>query len=212
MVKIAPSILAADSAKFGSEAALLETAGADLIHFDVMDGHFVPNLTFGPKILKDMKKHTDLMFDVHLMVCDPLRFIPWFADAGADIITFHIEAVENCREVISLIHRYGCKAGISLKPHTEVSAIAPFCDEVDLILVMSVEPGFGGQKFIESTPKKIKQIKDIIGNRPILTEVDGGINMQTAPICIDAGADILVAGTAVFANGDYRRNILALKG
>lgn len=212
MVKIAPSILAADSAKFGVEVTLLETAGADLIHFDVMDGHFVPNITFGPKILKDMKQHTTLMFDVHLMVNEPERFVPWFAKAGADIITFHLEAVENCREIIKLIHSVGCKAGISIKPHTEAKIIKPFCDDVDLILVMSVEPGFGGQKFIESTPDKIKQIKQIIGNRPVMIEVDGGINVQTAKSCIDAGADILVAGTSVFANGGYHNNILALKG
>ena len=192
MVKIAPSILAADSAKFGTEVALLEKAGADLIHFDVMDGHFVPNITFGPKILEDMKKYTNLMFDVHLMVNAPQRFVPWFAKAGADIIT--------------------CKAGISIKPDTDAAAIKPFCDTIDLILVMSVEPGFGGQKFIDTTPEKIRQIKQFTENRPVLIEVDGGINTETAKHCIKAGADILVAGTAVFAGGNYRENILALKG
>ncbi len=212
MVKIAPSILAADSAKFGTEVALLEKAGADLIHFDVMDGHFVPNITFGPKILEDMKKYTNLMFDVHLMVNAPQRFVPWFAKAGADIITFHLEAVENCREIIALIHSFGCKAGISIKPDTDAAAIKPFCDTIDLILVMSVEPGFGGQKFIDTTPEKIRQIKQFTENRPVLIEVDGGINTETAKHCIKAGADILVAGTAVFAGGNYRENILALKG
>lgn len=212
MVKIAPSILAADSAKLGEEATLLESAGADFIHFDVMDGHFVPNITFGPKILTDMKQYTHLPFDVHLMVNEPQLFVPWFAKAGADIITFHLEAVDNCFEIIELIHSFGCKAGISIKPHTPAETIKPFCDNTDLVLIMSVEPGFGGQKFIESTPEKISQIKKIIGNRSVLTEVDGGINKQTAKLCLDAGADILVAGTAVFANGDYHNNILALKG
>ncbi len=212
MVKIAPSILAADSAKFGTEVALLEKAGADLIHFDVMDGHFVPNITFGSKILEDMKKYTNLMFDVHLMVNAPQRFVPWFAKAGADIITFHLEAVENCREIIALIHSFGCKAGISIKPDTDAAAIKPFCDTIDLILVMSVEPGFGGQKFIDTTPEKIRQIKQFTENLPVLIEVDGGINTETAKHCLKAGADILVAGTAVFAGGNYRENILALKG
>lgn len=212
MVKIAPSILAADSAKLGDEAALLEACGADFIHFDVMDGHFVPNITFGPKILADMKKHTRLPFDVHLMVNEPQLFVPWFAKAGAEIITFHLEAVDNCYELIKLIHSFGCKAGISIKPRTSATAIEPFCDIIDLVLIMSVEPGFGGQKFIETTPKKIRKIKEIISNRPVLTEVDGGINKQTAELCRDAGADILVAGTAVFADDDYRNNILTLKG
>ncbi|MCM1323658.1 MAG: ribulose-phosphate 3-epimerase [Acetobacter sp.] len=210
MVKIAPSILAANSADFGSEVIRLEKDGADLIHFDVMDGHFVPNITFGPKILKDMKKYTSLPFDVHLMVNNPARFVPWYAEAGANIITFHLEATEEPLKIIELIHRFGIKAGISIKPHTNVCDILSIRDNIDLILVMSVEPGFGGQSFIDTTPQKIMQVKQLIEQRSILIEVDGGITPATAKLCSDA--DILVAGTAVFAKNTYRENICALKG
>ena len=212
MVKIAPSILSANSAEFGVEVSALQKAKADIIHFDVMYGHFVPNITFGPKILKDMRKYTDLLFDVHLMVDNPYRFVPWYAEAGAGIITFHLEATPAPDKVLQLIHSYGIKAGLSLKPNTDVSLLLPYLDDTDLILVMSVEPGFGGQKFIETSTQKIKHIRDMIKQRDILIEVDGGINPQTAKLCINAGADILVAGTSVFANGTYSENIQTLKG
>lgn len=212
MVKIAPSILAADSACLGNEAMLLQQAGADLIHFDVMDGHFVPNITFGPKILKDMKKYTNLPFDVHLMVNNSQLFVPWYADAGADIITFHLEATNTPLEITNLIHSYGIKCGVSLKPETDISLLESLLDNIDMILVMSVAPGFGGQKFIQETPVKIKNIKDIIGKRNITIEVDGGITPNTARLCINAGADILVAGTSVFVGGPYKENILKLRG
>jgi len=212
MVKIAPSILAADSACLGNEATLLQQADADLIHFDVMDGHFVPNITFGPKILKDMKKYTSLPFDVHLMVNEPQLFVPWYADAGADIITFHLEATNTPVEIINLIHSYGVKCGVSLKPETNLSLLEPLLNNIDMVLVMSVAPGFGGQKFISETPAKIKNIKNIIGKRNIIIEVDGGITPDTAKSCINAGADILVAGTSVFAGGTYNENIQKLKG
>lgn len=212
MVKIAPSILAANSALLGTEAELLQKAGADFIHFDVMDGHFVPNITFGPKILKDMKKYTDLPFDVHLMVDEPERFVPWYADAGADIITFHLEATKNPETLVKLIHQHKLKCGISIKPKTNIDTLKPLLGDIDLILVMSVEPGFGGQKFIPETPDKIRSIKKLIGARNILVEVDGGINADTASLCRNADADILVAGTSVFKDGAYMNNIRKLRG
>lgn len=212
MIKIAPSLLSADSSSLGREVALLEKSGADLIHFDVMDGHFVPNMTFGPKILKDLKKQTKLAFDVHLMVEDPMRFIPWYAKAGADIITFHLESVSCPQDVIRLIKSYGIKAGISIKPNTNVSELASYINDIDLVLIMSVEPGFGGQTFIPNSIQKISQTKSLIGKQNILLEVDGGITQQNAQDCLKAGADILVAGTAVFKDGKYEDNIKTLKG
>ncbi|MBQ8750903.1 MAG: ribulose-phosphate 3-epimerase [Alphaproteobacteria bacterium] len=212
MVKIAPSILAADFGCLRDEIIKLEKAKADLIHFDVMDGHFVPNITFGPMILENLKKYSNLLFDVHLMVNNPTKFIPWYAKAGADIITFHLEASDNPIEDINLIKQYGIKAGISIKPNTEISAILPFIDDIDLILIMSVEPGFGGQKFDNNALSRIDYLRKSIKNKNIIIEVDGGINNETAKLCRDANVDILVAGTAVFKSDNYEKSIKELKG
>jgi ribulose-phosphate 3-epimerase len=212
MVKIAPSILAANFMCLEKELLDIEFAGADLIHFDVMDGHFVPNITFGPMILHQAKKKCGLAFDVHLMVNDPIKFIPWYAEAKPDIITFHLEATPNPEKEIELIKSFGIKVGISIKPETDVEVLDNFIDVVDLILIMSVNPGFGGQKFNHSAIDKIKYLKEKTKNTKTLIEVDGGINMETAKLCIDAGADILVAGSAIFGSNNYADSIRQIKG
>lgn len=211
MVKIAPSILSADFANLGKEVKALEQAGADMIHIDVMDGNFVPNLTIGAGVVKALRSYTKLPFDVHLMVQNPDIMVPWFAEAGADIITVHAEACKHLDKTISTIHEYGLRAGVSLNPSTNENVLKYVLNKLDLILIMSVNPGFGGQSFIESQIQKISSVKELIGNRKIEVEVDGGINPMTAAECIAAGADILVAGTAVFAGGEYQKNINNLR-
>lgn len=210
MIKIAPSLLSADVSCLGDEIQHLEKAGADLLHFDVMDGHFVPNLTFGPHILRGLKRRTDLPVDVHLMVNNPETVVPWFIEAGADMITFHLEAYPEPLRLIELIHQHGKKAGLSTRPDTDIKLLKAYGKFVDLILVMGVEPGFGGQAFRADTPHRIIETKQIEGD--FLIAVDGGVNIETAPDCIQAGADILVAGTAVFKNNAYANNIRKLKG
>jgi ribulose-phosphate 3-epimerase len=214
-VRIAPSILSADFARLGEEVQAVTRAGADWIHVDVMDGHFVPNITIGPSVVKALRPHSDLPFDVHLMISDPDFYAPQFADAGADIITIHAEAGPHLHRSLQLIKSLGKKAGVSITPSTPESAIAYVMDVVDLVLVMSVNPGFGGQAFIPSQLHKIAAIRQMIAatGRAIDLEVDGGINPETARQAVAAGANVLVAGNAVFAsnNGDLAGNIQSLK-
>ncbi|MGB2661695.1 MAG: ribulose-phosphate 3-epimerase [Candidatus Omnitrophota bacterium] len=208
-VLIAPSILSADFSKLGEEVKSIEKAGADWVHVDVMDGAFVPNITIGPLVVRSIRNSTGLFFDVHLMIDDPIKHVDQFADAGSDLITFHIEACENPKKSIEKIRAKGKKVGVSIKPGTDVSALDGMLGDVDMVLVMTVEPGFGGQSFMSDMLDKIRELKKRFNG---YIQVDGGINKETALQAIDAGAGVLVAGTAVFGQEDYAKAISELRG
>lgn len=207
---LSPSILSADFTVLGDELRAIDEAGSEYIHIDVMDGIFVPSISYGMPVIKSIRKATGKVFDVHLMITEPERYIKEFTESGADIITFHVEATDDPGKVIDMIHEKGLKAGISVKPKTPLSAIEPFLEKIDMLLIMSVEPGFGGQAYIEGSTEKIGEAREMVKAHGLETDiqVDGGINLQNLPEVLEAGANIIVAGSSVF-KGDVRENVKA---